>query len=272
MNMENGIKRLGLIAGSGSLPAILASEASSRGAQVISIAFTEESAKLLKPFSASVYHYGLGEAGKILKCLKNEGVKDVALVGKVEKRLLFRNLKFDLRAIKILSQLRNRSDDTIMHAIVNELEGEGITVVDQMLFLKKLFPSKGALTKYIPDEREKKDIEYGFKVAKDIAGLDIGQTVVVKDKAVLAVEAIEGTDEAIQRGCALCSGGAIVVKVAKPKQDPRFDVPTIGIKTIEIMANGKASALAIEADKTMIVDWDEAIKMAEESGISITAV
>ncbi|MBI3814797.1 MAG: UDP-2,3-diacylglucosamine diphosphatase LpxI [Nitrospinae bacterium] len=270
--MENGIKRLGLIAGSGSLPAILASEASSSGAQVISIAFTEESAKLLKPFSASVYHYGVGEAGKILKCLKNEGVRDVALVGKVEKRFLFQNFKFDLRAIKILSRLRNRNDDTIMHAIVNELEREGINVVDQMLFLKRLFPSKGALTKNISNDRENKDIEYGLKIAKDIAGLDIGQTVVVKDRAVLAVEAIEGTDEAIQRGCGLCNGGAVVVKVAKPKQDPRFDVPTIGVKTIETMIKGKASALAIEADKTMVAGRDEVIKTAEENGVSITAV
>ncbi len=270
--MNNGIKRLGLIAGSGSLPSILASEASSIGAQVVSIAFTEESAKLLKPFSVSVYRYGIGEAGKILKCLKNEGVRDVALVGKVEKRLLFQNLKFDLRAIKILSRLINKNDDTIMHAIVKELEGEGINVVDQMLFLKKLFPSKGLLTKNTSNDRESKDIEYGFKIAKDIAGLDIGQTVVVKDRAVLAVEAIEGTDEAIQRGCGLCNGGAVVVKVAKPGQDPRFDVPTIGINTIENMIKGKASALAIEADKTMVVNMDDVIKMAEENGVSIAVI
>ena len=270
--MVNNIKRLGLIAGSGDLPALLASEANSKGLDVISVAFTEESAKSLKPFSTVVYQYGVGEAGKILKSLKNEGVKDVAMAGKVEKRLLFQNLRFDLKAIKILSKIRNRNDDTIMLAIIDELEKEGMRVLDQISFLKRLFPSKGHLTKYKPDKRESSDIEYGFKIAKEIAGLDIGQTVVIKDKAVLAVEAIEGTDEAIKRGCSLCKEGAVIVKVAKPKQDPRFDVPTIGIRTIETIIEGNASAIAIEADKTMVVNIDKVIKMAEENGVSITAI
>jgi len=270
--MINDIKRLGLIAGSGDLPILLADEAKSKGLDVISIAFTEESAKSLKPFSAVVYKYGIGEAGKILKSLKNERVKDVAMVGKVEKRLLFQNLKFDLKAIKILSRLRNKNDDTIMLAIINELEKEGMKVLDQFLFLKRLFPSKGNLTKYKPDKRENSDIEYGFTIAKEIAGLDIGQTVVIKDKTILAVEAIEGTDETIKRGCSLCKRGAVVVKVAKPNQDPRFDVPTIGIRTIETIIEGKASAITIEADKTMVVNIDKVINMAEENGVSITAV
>lgn len=270
--MEINIRRLGLIAGNGELPVILASEASSCGVGVVSITFTENSAKLLKPFSTIVYQYGIGEVGKILKCLKDEGVMDVVMVGKVEKRLLFKNPKFDLKAIKILSQLRNRNDDTIMFAIVNELEKEGIRVVDQMVFLKNLFPSKGFLTGGIPDERENEDIKYGFKIAKGIAGFDIGQTVVVKNQTVLSIEAIEGTDEAIRRGCSLCDGGAVIVKVAKPNQDMRFDVPTVGVKTIETMIEGRASALAIDAEKTMVVNKDEVIKIAEKNGVSITAI
>ena len=270
--MADNIKRLGLIAGSGELPVLLANEANSKGLNVISIAFTEESAKSLKPFSTIVYQYGVGEAGKIIKSLKSEGVKDIAMAGKVEKRLLFQNLKFDLKAIKILSKIKNKNDDTIMLAIISELEKEGMRVLDQISFLKRLFPSKGHLTKHKPDRRENSDIEYGFKIAKEIAGLDIGQTVIVKDRAILAVEAIEGTDEAIKRGCSLCKDGAVVVKVAKPKQDPRFDVPTIGIRTIENIIAGKVSALAIEADKTMVVNIDKVIKMAEENGVSITAV
>jgi DUF1009 family protein len=270
--MVNNIRKLGLIAGSGELPVLLASEANSKGLNVISIAFTEESAKSLKPFSSVVYQYGVGEAGKIIKSLKNEGVKDISMAGKIEKRLLFQNLRFDLRAIKILSKIKNRNDDTIMLAIISELEKEGMRVLDQTSFLKRLFPSKGHLTKYKPDKRENNDIEYGFKIAKEIAGLDIGQTVVVKDKAVLAIEAIEGTDEAIKRGCSLCKEGAVIVKVAKPRQDPRFDVPTIGIRTIENIIEGKASTIAIEADKTMVLSIDKVIKMAEDSGVSITAV
>lgn len=270
--METYIKRLGIIAGNGDLPVILASEASSNGVGVVSIAFTENSAKLLRPFSTAVYQYGIGEVGKILKCLKNEGVMEVVMVGKVEKKLLFQNPKFDLKAIKILSQLRNRNDDTIMFAIVNELEKEGIRVIDQMFFLKNLFPPKGLMTRGIPDESENEDIKYGFKIAKGIAGFDIGQTVVVKNQTVLSIEAIEGTDEAIRRGCSLCDGGAVIVKVAKPEQDMRFDVPTIGVKTIEAMVEGRASVLAIEAEKTMVVNKDEVIKVAEKNGVSITAV
>jgi len=266
------IKRLGLIAGEGELPLILATEANSKGISIISIAFTEKAAKSLKPLSKAVYQYGIGEAGKVLRCLKNEGVKDVTMVGKIEKRLLFKNPKLDLKAIKILSRLKNKNDDTIMLAIAEELTKEGIKVLDQKLFLKKLFPSKGYLTKNIPDGRERKDMGYGFKIAKEIAGLDIGQTVVVKDNTVLAVETIEGTDEAIKRGCELCKAGAVVVKVSKPKQDNRFDIPTIGIKTIETIINGSGSALAIEAEKTMLVDRDAVIKLAEENGVSITAV
>jgi len=257
------IKRLGLIAGEGELPLILATEANSKGISIISIAFTEKAAKSLKPLSKAVYQYGIGEAGKVLRCLKNEGVKDVTMVGKIEKRLLFKNPKLDLKAIKILSRLKNKNDDTIMLAIAEELTKEGIKVLDQKLFLKKLFPSKGYLTKNIPDGRERKDMGYG---------LDIGQTVVVKDNTILAVETIEGTDEAIKRGCELCKAGAVVVKVSKPKQDNRFDIPTIGIKTIETIINGSGSALAIEAEKTMLVDRDAVIKLAEENGVSITAV
>jgi DUF1009 family protein len=270
--MEIGFKRLGLIAGKGNLPVILASEANSKGVTIISIAFTQESAESLRPFSEMVYQYSIGEAGKILKSLKKEGIQDVLMVGKVEKGFLFQNLKFDLTAIKILSRLKNRNDDTIMIAIIHELEREGMRVVDQRLFLKSLFPSKGILTKNTPDEREKRDIEYGFRVAKEIAALDIGQTVVVKDQAILSVEAIEGTDEAIRRGCCLCRSGAVIVKVAKPNQDPRFDIPTIGITTIETIREGKGSALALEAEKTIVINKDKVVKIAEDYGISITAV
>ncbi|MBI5183333.1 MAG: UDP-2,3-diacylglucosamine diphosphatase LpxI [Nitrospinae bacterium] len=261
-----------MITGTGDLPVILANKAKAKGMEIISIAFSEESVAALRSSSKKVYHLGIGEANKILKTLKVEGIKEVVLIGKIEKRLIFQTKRFDLRALKLLTKLKQKDDNTLMLAITKEIEKEGIKVLDQNLFLNELFPPKGVLTKRAPDEREWRDIEYGFIMAKEIASLNIGQTIVVKDQAVIAVEAIEGTDETIKRGCNIAKDNGVVVKVSWQNQDRRFDIPTIGIKTIKMMSAGNASVLAIEAGKTMIVNLKEVQAIADEVGISIVAV
>ncbi len=269
---EAKIRRLGLITGTGDLPVILANSVKARGIEIVSIAFSKKSAAALESSSKKVYHLGIGEVNKILKTLKLEGIKEVVLIGKIEKRLVFQNKRFDLRALKLLSKLRQKDDNTLMLAVTNEIEKEGIKVLDQNLFLGELFPRKGVLTKRSPGDNEWKDIEYGFRMAKKISALDIGQTIVVKDQAVMAVEAIEGTDETIKRGCKLARKNGVVVKVSWQNQDTRFDIPTIGIRTIEEMSAGNATVLAVEAGKMMIVNLQEVQTLADEAGISIVTV
>jgi DUF1009 family protein len=173
---------------------------------------------------------------------------------------------------KLLANLTDNSDDTVMLGFVKELAVEGMGVLDQTAFIRALMPAPGILTKRVPTEDEKKDMEFGLKMAKQIGGLDIGQTVVVKNLAVMAVEAIEGTDACIRRGGLLGRGGVTVAKVAKPNQDMRFDVPSVGPDTLETMIEAKASALVIEAGKTLLVHKDKVIEMAEKHGITIAVM
>ena len=178
----------------------------------------------------------------------------------------------DLRALKLLNRLRNRKDDTIMLAIVDELAKDGLEVVDQTLYLKPLMPEAGVLTKRQPTEAEEADIRFGFVTAKAIGGMDIGQTVVVKHKAVMAVEAIEGTDACIRRGGALGRGEAVVVKVAKPNQDMRFDVPAVGLTTLASMLESHCTILAVEAGRTLFVNQEQVLAEANRNHICICAV
>lgn len=195
------------------------------------------------------------------------------MIGKVTKEILFKGLKFpDLRAIKLLAKLRNRKDDTIMLAIVEEIEKDGIEVADQTLYLKPLMPPTGVLTKRRPTPEEEDDIRFGFVTAKAMGGMDIGQTVVVKNKAVMAVEAIEGTDACIRRGGELGRGKSVVVKVAKPNQDVRFDVPAVGKQTIQSMLDSGCTVLAMEAERTLFVEQEEVLRLANAHDLCICAV
>lgn len=265
-------KKLGIIAGCGTLPQAAAKNAASRGFNVVTIAFFRDVFEKMKPYSSKIYHINIGQVKKVFKTLKHEAIKDLIMIGKFEKRMLFENLKFDLKALSILSKMHNRNDDTIMLAIADEFEKSGINVLEQANFLKDMFPKQGVLTSRTPSSREYRDIEYGFDLAKRVAGLDIGQTVIVKGQSILAVEAIEGTDKAIKRGCMLGGKGVTVVKVSKPSQDPRFDVPAIGRNTIDTMSEGMASILAVEAGKTILVNKDEMTALADSAGIAIVAV
>lgn len=267
------MERVGLFAGVGRLPVEFMRAAKMQGHEVVVVAVVGGTAPELEQEADAYYEVSVAKLDKAIRTMKKEGVTHVTMIGKVTKEILFKGLKFpDLRALKVLARLRNRKDDTITLAIVEELEKDGLKVVDQTLYLKPLMPPCGVLSRRRPSEDEEDDIRFGFITAKAIGGMDIGQTVVVKHKAVMAVEAIEGTDACIRRGGALGRGKAVVVKVAKPNQDARFDVPAVGKTTIESMIESGCTVLAIEAGKTLFVEQDEVLALADKHGLCICAV
>ena len=267
------MEKVGLFAGVGQLPVEFMRAAQMQGHEVVVIAVVDGVAPELAREADAYYAINVAKLDKVIKTMKKEGVTKVTMIGKVTKEILFKGLKFpDLRAIKLLAKLRNRKDDTIMLAIVEEIEKDGIEVVDQTLYLKPLMPAAGVLTKRRPTEAEEDDIRFGFITAKAMGGMDIGQTVVVKNKAVMAVEAIEGTDACIRRGGSLGRGNSIVVKVAKPNQDVRFDVPAVGKTTIESMLESGCTVLAMEAGRTLFVEQQEVLALANKHGLCICAV
>jgi hypothetical protein len=265
---------LGLVAGEGKLPAILAQSAADRGYKVIAFALSPEAAARVTPHCVKVHEIAPGQLGRNLKLTRDEGVRNMIFIGKVPKINVLRNLhKLDWMAVKELSKLPNLNDDTIQQAFGEILERQGVTVLPQRDFLRELFPDVGILTKRQPNAAEYADIDYGTRMAKEIARLDIGQTVVVKDRMILAIEAIEGTDSAIRRGVELARGPVVVVKVARVDADPRFDTPTIGLSTLESMkAEHEGGVLAITANETMVVDREEVVRFADANGISIAVV
>jgi UDP-2,3-diacylglucosamine hydrolase len=265
-------RKLGLIAGAGEMPFIWARAAREKGAEVVAVAIAEEARMGLDGIASRLHSFSVGQVGKIIKTFKDEGVKELVFIGKVNKSLIFKDIKFDLRAITLMAKLKDRKDDTIMLAIVDELKREGIEVIEQTIFLEEMMPGHGVLTKRKPTREEMADIEFGMEMAKGIASLDIGQTVVVKDRAVMAVEAIEGTDEAIKRGGGLGKSGIVVVKVSKPNQDLRFDIPTVGMNTLKSLIEAGGKALAIESNKTFVVDMESFVKEANMNGIAVAAV
>ena len=268
------METIGLLSGIGRLPVDVALSAKSMGYRVIAVGVVPDIDPELAEAVDAYYDIHIGKIGKIISTLKKNDVKTVTMIGKVTKELLYKAgaVVPDLRAIKILASVPDRKDDTIMNAIVKELEGEGIKVMDQTLLIQPLLPPPGVLTQRMPTEAEVADMDFGFAMAKEIGRLDIGQTVVVKDRALMAVEAIEGTDACILRGGELACGNAVVAKVAKPAQDNRFDMPAVGVKTIESMIEVKASGLVIEAGRTLIVDREKVLSLADENAITIVAM
>ena len=263
-------KKIGLIAGTGELPMAIASEARSLGYKVIAIALEPLADESLSSYVDEIKWVNVGKLGKILDSLKRYDLKEAVMAGKVSKTLLYKSkITPDLRAMKLLFSLKDRSDDSVLLAITKELEKEGIHLVDITRFSSGLVTPDGVLTEQSPTENEMKDIEFGWKIAKEMGRLDIGQTVVVKDRAVMAVEAIEGTDEAIRRGGKLAGKGAVVVKVSKPNQDMRFDVPVVGSDTLESMRKVNARVLAIESGKSIILSRNKMIKESGRAGIVI---
>ncbi len=266
------VSRLGLVAGYGSFPLELAASLQSRGVEVHTVAAREETFPEIERYSTSICWLHVGQLGGMIRAFKVAGVDAIVFAGKVRKLHLFRNFRPDLTAIKTLARIPDRKDDTLMNAIANELIKAGIKVLPQTEFAGEMLAGEGLLIGPKLAKASFRDIDFGYVQARGIAALDIGQTVVVQDRAVLAVEAIEGTDEAIARGGSMGNGKAVVVKVAKPVQDLRFDVPAIGPDTLEIMHTSGCKVLAIEAGKTLILDQHKMRKVAQHHGISVFGI
>jgi DUF1009 family protein len=265
--------QIGIIAGMGELPVIIAKDARERGYKVITVALETLASLEMDSVSDEIRWVNPGKFGELIDILKKHQIKEAIMAGKVPKSLLFKSkITPDLRAVKLLFSIKDKSDDAILNAITKELAGEGIKIIDTTKFSPHLLTPVGCLTRKKPDEEQWKDIEFGWKIAREIGKLDIGQTVVIKGKAVMAIEAIEGTDEAILRGGKWAGDGAVVVKVSKPQQDMRMDVPAVGPDTLKSMENVNAKVLALEAHRSMIVDRETVIRVAESAGIVIVGI
>ena len=268
------METLGLLAGIGHLPVDVAQSAKKLGYKVVAIAVVPETDPELPENVDVFYTINVGKVGKILRTLKQNDVKNVTMIGKVTKEVLYKTgvVIPDLTTIRVLASLPDRKDDTIMNAIVKLIEDAGMHVMDQTVLVRPLLPEPGVLTKRKPAEQEWKDMQFGFRMAKELGRLDIGQTVVVKNQAVMALEAIEGTDACILRGGFLGKGGVIVAKTAKPAQDNRFDMPSVGTTTLMSMVHAGATGIVIEAGRTLLVDRKRTLAMADEKGITIVSM
>ena len=244
------------------------------GHDVICFSLSHKNRGELYKYCKKVYTYGPGELLKIADALKSENAKQLTFIGKVSKEILFRNPKLDKKALEMIKTAIKLNDDAVMLILIKELEERGIEVLDQTLFIKDLLVKKQVFTKLAPTEAQLIDIDYGFQMAKEIGRLDIGQTVVVQNKMILAVEAIEGTDKAITRGAKLANKAhaAVVVKVSKPSQDKRFDIPTVGLRTLKTMKKYNANVLAVEAGETFIVEEEKMINFANKNNMVVVAV
>ncbi len=262
-------EKIGLIAGKSKFPLIFARAARGRGYQVAAAAHRGETEPALETLVDRLTWVYVGQLGKIIRFFHQEGVTRTVLAGGLTRGRLFTQLRPDLRTLKILRRVRGGADDAILRAVAAELEGEGIAVVPSTLFLDELLAPAGVLTRTRPTPEQLADISYGFTVAKEIGRLDIGQCVVVRRQVVLALEAVDGTDATIRRGGSLGKEGAVVVKVSKPGQDLRFDVPAVGLDTIAAMAAVRARALAVEAGKTLVFDKDDMLAAADRAGIAV---
>ena len=263
--------KLGLIAGNGQFPFLVIEGAHRAGAEVAVAAIREETDPAIEKIADRLTWVGLGQLGKMLKFFKNEGVDQAIMAGQVKHVQIFSNAIPDVRMLKMLLRLPKRNTDALIGAVASELASEGIELIDSTHFLKDQLPVVGTLTRRPPDDRERGDIEYGLGVANEIARLDLGQTIVVRDRACVAIEAMEGTDAVIRRAGELVRGRLTVVKIAKPDQDMRFDVPVVGVPTIESMITARATCLCLTAQKTLLFDREQMIALANKNKIAVVA-
>jgi DUF1009 family protein len=265
-------KGWGLIAGNGRFPFLVLEGARSQGIEMAVIALKEETSPELEKIAKRLHWVSLGELSKTIELLKQEGVTQAVMAGQVKHNKIFSAIRPDWKLAKLLFSLPRKNTDSLIGAVARVLEDEGIRLVDSTLFLKPLVADAGVLTRRAPNEHEAEDMAYGLGVARQIAGMDIGQTVVIADRACVAVEAMEGTDETIARAARIAEGKPlVVVKVSKPGQDMRFDVPVVGLPTIEQMRGAGATALAVDAGRTLLFDRTELIAQADAAGIAIEA-
>lgn len=262
--------KIGLIAGNGSFPILFAQEAKRQGQSVIAVALKEEADPALENHVDAFTWLSLGQLGKTISYFKEQGVQRAVMAGQVKHTQLFKNIVPDLRAAKILTRVVNKKADTLLSAVTQEFQSEGIEFLSSLTYLERWLCPEGVLTRRKPTAAEREDIDFGLPIARTIAGQDIGQTIVVKDKTIVAVEAMEGTDACISRAGEIAGPGTVVIKVARPKQDLRFDVPVIGPRTLESLKAARASVLAMEAHKTLFLDKDRLIEEANATELTIT--
>ena len=262
----------GLIAGNGRFPFLVLEGARSQGIDMAVIAIKEEASPELAHAAKRIHWVSLGELSKAIELLQSEGVTRAVMAGQVKHNKIFSAIRPDWKLAKLLLSLPRKNTDSLIGAVAKVLEDEGIQLVDSTLFLKPLLPDEGVLTRRAPNEHEAADLAYGLGVARQIAAMDIGQTVVIADRACVAVEAMEGTDETMERAARFANGRPlVVVKVSKPGQDMRFDVPVVGLPTVETMKRTGATALAIDAGRTLLFDRPKLIELADAAGIAIQA-
>ena len=274
--------RLGLIAGNGTFPFLVLEAARAQGYEVVVAAIREEASPEIESKSAAVVHWlSLGELSKLIDTFKAEGVTRAIMAGQVKHKQIFSSIKPDWRLAKLLLSLGTRNTDSLLGAVAKVLADEGILLENSTALLEPLLAKSGVLTTRAPTEQERKNIEYGRIVARHLGQYDIGQTVVIAESACVAVEAMEGTDATIARagdimrslggGESTLSRALTVVKIAKPNQDMRFDVPVVGVKTIEIMKQAGASCLSLDAGRCLLLDGLAIIQTADDAGISVNA-
>jgi DUF1009 family protein len=263
--------RYGLIAGNGKFPFLVIEGARRAGAEMAVAAIREETDPAIEKIADRVTWVGIGQLGRMIRFFKREGVEKAIMAGQVKHVQIFSGALPDVRMLKMLLSLPRRNTDALIGGVAAELAREGIELIDSTYFLQDHLPKEGVLTRRAPDERERGDIEYGLEVAREIARLDLGQTIVVRARACVAIEAMEGTDATVRRAGQLARGRLTVVKVAKPGQDMRFDVPVVGVPTIETMSEAGATCLCVTAGKTLLFDREQMLALADRRRISVVA-
>jgi DUF1009 family protein len=266
------MEKIGLIAGGGQFPIIFSETAKKKGLRVFAIAHTGETDRGLDQVAEGVKWVHIGQLNAMIAFFKDHHVHDAAMAGSITKTRMFTDIRPDLRALKVLATMDHTQDDGLLRAVAGELENEGITVHAPTFLLPELLAQKGCWTRRKPSRSEMADIRFGWNIVKEIGRLDIGQTLVVRDGSVMAVEAIDGTDATIRRGGTLGRKKTVVVKASKPIQDLRFDMPAVGLNTIETMMDVKATVLAVEAGKTIVFDKKDMVRIADDAKIAIMGI
>lgn len=263
---------IGLIAGGGQFPLLFAEAARSRGRRVVAVGHLSESAPELAEEVDALCWVKLGQLGRIISFFKQHGVGEAVFAGTITKTRIFKDVLPDLKGLTLWNKIDSRQDDSILRAVAGVLEGEGIKILASTCYLDHLFFPKGILSKKKPSTEQWEDIRFGWRMAREVGRLDIGQCVVVRARAVMAVEAIEGTDAAIRRGGELAGSGAVVVKLKKPDQDFRFDLPATGARTIETLSSVRGSVLAVEAGQSLLFDKEDMVAVANCAGIVVVGL
>ncbi len=265
-------KKIGLIAGNGSFPILFADHARRQGEQIVAVALKEEASQDLENHVDTITWLSLGQLGKTLEFFKQNGVTRAVMAGQVKHTQLFRDIVPDLRVVKLLARVANKKAESLLSAVTQEFELEGIQFLSSATYLEHWLCPEGPITKRKPNSTENADIQFGWPLARAIANQDIGQTLVVKNKTVVAVEGMEGTDACIRRAGEIAGPGCVVIKVARPRQDLRFDIPVIGLRTIDSLRHAGAKAIALEAGRTLLLEKEVLVKEADSAHLAITGL